>query len=110
MLRLFICKECKFYFPAMGDYEINCPKCKRLSLPTEYFMVDLLNNTAETTREIYKKYGIEYEEFKDMMKRVDEEERLRRSLKYKILKLCRSIKRFFAAISKKIKSLFEHKK
>ena len=34
MLRLFICKNCKFYFPAMGDNEINCPKCKNLSIPT----------------------------------------------------------------------------
>lgn len=101
MLRLFICKNCKFYFPAMGDNEINCPKCKNLSIPTEYFMVDLLNNTAKTTREIYEKYGVEYEEFKDMMKRIDEEERLRRSLKYKILKLFRSIRKFFIAVSKK---------
>lgn len=110
MLRLFICKNCKFYFPAMGDNEINCPKCKNLSIPTEYFMVDLLNNTAKTTREIYEKYGVEYGEFKDMMKRIDEEERLRRSLKYKILKLFRSIRKFFIAVSKKFKKLFAHKK
>lgn len=96
MLRLFICKNCKFYFPAMGDNEINCPKCKNLSIPTEYFMVDLLNNTAKTTREIYEKYGVEYEEFKDMMKRIDEEERL--------------IRKFFIAVSKKFKKLFAHKK
>ena len=85
----------------MGDNEINCPKCKNLSIPTEYFMVDLLNNTAKTTREIYEKYGVEYEEFK---------ERLRRSLKYKILKLFRSIRKFFIAVSKKFKKLFAHKK
>ena len=104
MLRLFICKNCKFYFPAMGDNEINCPKCKNLSIPTEYFMVDLLNNTAKTTREIYEKYGVEYEEFKDMMKRIDEEERLRRSLKYKILKLFRSIRKFFTRYQKSLKN------
>ena len=81
-------------------------------LSTPHFNINkkLKNEMKNIRQEIYEKYGVEYEEFKDMMKRIDEEERLRRSLKYKILKLFRSIRKFFIAVSKKFKKLFAHKK
>lgn len=110
MLRLFICRNCMQYFPAPSDEEICCPKCENPAVPTEYFMVDLLKNNAKVTREIYQKYNVEYEEFTEMMDRVDEEERLRRTLRYKIRRLFHAIKSLFVFVFSGIKKLFVRKK
>lgn len=108
MLKLFVCRNCQQFFPSPSEQRGYCPKCKGQAIPTEYFMVDLLRNNAKVTREIYRKYDIECEEFTDMMTRVDEEERLHRTLRYKIRKFLSGIKNLFILIFSKIKKIFIH--
>lgn len=106
MLRLFICRNCQQYFPAPSEEAACCPNCGDTAVATEYFMVDLLKDNAKVTREIYRKYNIEHEEFTDMMNRVDEEERLQRTFRYKIRRFFNAVKGFFDS---GIKKLFSRK-
>lgn len=105
MLRLFVCKNCNHIFPDSSEDTI-CPKCGNRAIPTEYSMIDLAQNNAELTREIYRQYGIEYEEFTDMMVRVDSQNRKQKTLTARlrriVSKIGNAIKKFFG----KIKSLF----
>lgn len=95
MLRLYICQNCRQYFPAASGEDVHCPMCEKTAVPTEYMLIDLLKNNADVTREIYRKYNIEYEEFTDMMARVDKEEQMKRTLGYKIRRFFGSLKSFF---------------
>ncbi len=109
MLKLFVCKHCQHFFPAPYDQDANCPKCKELSILTEYFMADLATDSTKVTREIHKKYNIEHEEFVDMIDRVDREERWSRSIIYLFRRLFRAIKRLFIFLFRPIKKLFTYR-
>lgn len=106
MLRLYVCRTCQQYFPAQSEENVCCPKCENTAVPTEYFMVDLLKNNAQVTRDIYRKYDIEYEEFTDMMERVDKEERLQRTIRYKIRLFFNAVKGLLDFVFSGIKKLF----
>lgn len=99
MLRLYVCQKCRQYFPAPSGGKACCPVCEKTAVETEYFMVDLINNNAQVTREIYRKYNIGYEEFTDMMNRVDNEERMHNTFKYRM-------NRFFYMVRSVVDSLF----
>lgn len=106
MLRLYVCRTCQQYFPAPSEENVCCPKCEKTAVPTEYYMVDLLKNNAHVTRDIYRKYDIDYEEFTDMMDRVDKEERLQRTIRYKIRLFFNAVKGLLDFVISGIKKLF----